>query len=683
MVALLAMTGRPVATDDVSAILDWPVDRVERSVAAVIGHGLATRTFSGITLAHDLIREAAIRTLSSGLARRMHRALSDWLEADAGSDDQLLLEALEHRRTAGGDGVGLATRLARSPRRRLLGRPGLAQLVAVATEADRSRPETRVLEQALAELADELGDHREAFRLWSEQISAAGDPTAAARAALHASEAALELEWSEEAATYLERARRSAVGDRTLQVEILAQESAVERHLRRRPDLARTTAARACQDARALLDHAGGFDQVDDRTRRAWLRAVLTACEGALQGDDPDELLALAGELQLAAAGIDDHLEVEAIVVQAFALRFQGRNRDAEDRLRRAWGMARARVLPLSVFEVATTLGHVLLSMGRIDAAREVHDEIAALGIRLTEFRPARALAVALPSLLEFHTGRWQSAIEGLHAAAAGEAVAHYRLHAHLALAVCAARLDTERYRDLIGAAITAALDDATAAGCRRCLNESTVTAAEVLARTGAVDEARALLDGVEIPARDALISFMRLRAEAAVAAASGDIPTAVAGFDAVVAQALRQELGLEAVWGRVDLGVTVARSDRRRGAAILREAGVAADAVGATTAAQVVDRELRSLGVRTWRRGAQGAARSNDPLDLLTVRERDIARLVAAGASNPEIAAAVFLSRKTVERHVSNILAKVGVRNRAELAAVVAEEPARLRQEP
>jgi DNA-binding NarL/FixJ family response regulator len=85
---------------------------------------------------------------------------------------------------------------------------------------------------------------------------------------------------------------------------------------------------------------------------------------------------------------------------------------------------------------------------------------------------------------------------------------------------------------------------------------------------------------------------------------------------------------------------------------------------------------------VRTWRRGAQGAARSDDPLDLLTIREREIARLVAAGASNPEIAAAVFLSRKTVERHVSNILAKVGVRNRAELAAVVAEEPARSRQE-
>lgn len=58
--------------------------------------------------------------------------------------------------------------------------------------------------------------------------------------------------------------------------------------------------------------------------------------------------------------------------------------------------------------------------------------------------------------------------------------------------------------------------------------------------------------------------------------------------------------------------------------------------------------------------------------LDKLSEREQQIATLVAAGNSNPEIANTLFLSRKTVERHVSNILARTGSRNRTELARLV-----------
>ena len=55
--------------------------------------------------------------------------------------------------------------------------------------------------------------------------------------------------------------------------------------------------------------------------------------------------------------------------------------------------------------------------------------------------------------------------------------------------------------------------------------------------------------------------------------------------------------------------------------------------------------------------------------MDLLTEREREIAGMVALGDSNQEIAEALFLSPKTVERHVTNILAKLGLRNRTEVA--------------
>ena len=53
-----------------------------------------------------------------------------------------------------------------------------------------------------------------------------------------------------------------------------------------------------------------------------------------------------------------------------------------------------------------------------------------------------------------------------------------------------------------------------------------------------------------------------------------------------------------------------------------------------------------------------------------LTEREREVLRLVAAGRSNREIAAELFISPKTASVHVSNILGKLGVASRGEAAA-------------
>jgi DNA-binding NarL/FixJ family response regulator len=67
-------------------------------------------------------------------------------------------------------------------------------------------------------------------------------------------------------------------------------------------------------------------------------------------------------------------------------------------------------------------------------------------------------------------------------------------------------------------------------------------------------------------------------------------------------------------------------------------------------------------------------AAPGGEALAQLTERERDVLRQVAAGRSNSEIAAALFLSVATVKTHISRLLDKLGCRDRAQLVVVAYE---------
>ncbi|WP_409465713.1 response regulator [Amycolatopsis sp. GA6-003] len=69
----------------------------------------------------------------------------------------------------------------------------------------------------------------------------------------------------------------------------------------------------------------------------------------------------------------------------------------------------------------------------------------------------------------------------------------------------------------------------------------------------------------------------------------------------------------------------------------------------------------IRSMAAR------RSPAPSAAPLDFLTERERDVLRLMAAGLSNGEIAAELFLGLQTVKTHVGNVLSKLGARDRTQ----------------
>jgi len=97
-----------------------------------------------------------------------------------------------------------------------------------------------------------------------------------------------------------------------------------------------------------------------------------------------------------------------------------------------------------------------------------------------------------------------------------------------------------------------------------------------------------------------------------------------------------------------------------------MAEAKAALEAFDKLQAARHVDAAaavLRLLGVRASTGGKGGGG-------LLSKREAEVLELLRYGLSNPEISDRLYTSRKTVEHHVGNILAKLGLRTRAEAAA-------------
>ena len=126
---------------------------------------------------------------------------------------------------------------------------------------------------------------------------------------------------------------------------------------------------------------------------------------------------------------------------------------------------------------------------------------------------------------------------------------------------------------------------------------------------------------------------------------------------------------GRDSLPGRADpaaAGPGAAGSDRAVAGAEARAALSVFEDLGAGRDADAAAALLRDLGVKAARTGPRNIGR-------LTRREQEVLALLGEGLSNPEIAERLFVSRKTVEHHVARILSKLGLRGRAEAAALVA----------
>jgi DNA-binding CsgD family transcriptional regulator len=183
---------------------------------------------------------------------------------------------------------------------------------------------------------------------------------------------------------------------------------------------------------------------------------------------------------------------------------------------------------------------------------------------------------------------------------------------------------------------------------------------AEAYVALGRPDEARRIADGLrEIGQRldRPALTGDAARTDALIAAAAGDLDAAADHARAAVAAHGRSPLRPEHARSLLVLGqIERRRKARRQSRDALRRARELAAEMGHRPLLDEIERELPRVA----------AQRSGDEL---TATERRVAGLIAAGATNRDAAAALFVSVRTVETHVASIYHKLGVRTRAELA--------------
>lgn len=181
----------------------------------------------------------------------------------------------------------------------------------------------------------------------------------------------------------------------------------------------------------------------------------------------------------------------------------------------------------------------------------------------------------------------------------------------------------------------------------------------------GDVDAAAAAAQRLSISAGAANsehLTALAHRARGRVSAARGDVGAAVADLEAALRMWSDLDLPFEAARTRFDLARALATEQPDVAVAHARKALALFDELGAAVDADRVAAHLRTLGV-VARTGPKGVG-------VLTVREQEVLRLLGAGLSNPEIADRLHVSRKTASHHVSSVLTKLHLRNRAEAAA-------------
>jgi predicted ATPase/DNA-binding CsgD family transcriptional regulator len=420
--------------------------------------------------------------------------------------------------------------------------------------------------------------------------------------------------------------------------------------------LARCTEAEAAADARA-----------------AAMRPVALCGLGALaraQGDLDTARGRLEAALPLAAARGDDWTTAQVCFYLGMTALYAGDAVEARASLTRCVGLARATAQPLLLALGLWTLGDATFQAGEPDAAHALYEECLALS-RAVDSSYATAYVLTSLSRLALEAGDLTAA-----RARAEEALAIRRSHPHLpdlniAIATLAEALrragQWERVAVLAEESLTlsrTAGDRPTVAWALHQLGDAARAGGDVVLAASCFSESVRIAHQIGQPHR--LAAAMAGLAE--LFAAGGDPERAARLLGALAAL-------LDAHHARLDPADRPA-SERAMVAARTALGDAAFDQAMAVGRVLMPENAVAEALAVTPEPpcpliAPAGSARQALPgPNGLTAREIEVLRLLAGGASNQAIAAALVLSIKTVQRHIANIYAKIGARGRVDATA-------------
>lgn len=633
-------------------------------VGEMVERGLAAETATGVgAFRHALAREALYADVPWLQRRALHRRLAEALERREARS----IEIASHWLGAREGGRARAALLAAAAESRAMhAYRDAARALRLALErwpeGEDEERRIQALEQyaASCELSGEMA---EAARAWREICSlraAAGDRASVAEAQRRLA-AVHDLRGEREAAFAARRASAEAFDEGGLRAE-----AAIER-------LAMGNYMRACADYSTAIDLARAAAAGADRAGRMDLRLRAVGLEGvalAKRGQFDEGLETVRGGLAIALE--HDLTAVAAELYQRLSLvLYDGSDyRRAQETLETALALCDAIGDESTEVACVTCMVYVLRERGDWAEALRLAHELISSGTVVWAVE-------GVVGVIHAHQGKLSSARRLLSSSfATASRLNHFNMSVDTATGLARVAA-AEGALDEVSERCRAILDRWEGSEDHHYSVRALRWAASHFARQGDAERAHACTEvlgriAAETGHPDALAALDHAIAERALA--DGDADTAAERLGHAVELHRGLDLPLERAEIELRAGVALcAAGEREPALERLSDAYRTARKLGARPLAAEAAREVSSMGESVVRRLGRRAEADADGAGL-SRRELEVVRMVAVGRTNREIAQDLFLSPRTVDMHVRNILLKLGCRSRVEAARRASE---------